>query len=139
MSAAEASRGPEAQGRVAGGLLSESRIITRDRAGIIWSGITWCSLLLVVPAGLAGMMLQTLLPANLGYPQLDTSEAVVPRWLSLTVLGCELAAFAVPAIVCTVCNRKAKKLGHPVKGAVMLGWGVFGFVAVVGLLLWFFG
>jgi len=73
------------------------------------------------------------------YPQLDTSEDVVPRWLSLTVLGCEMAAFAVPAIVCTVCNRKAKKLGHPVKGAVMLGWGVFGFVAVVGLLLWFFG
>jgi hypothetical protein len=53
-----------------GRLVPVDRIITKDRAGIIWSCITWCSLLLMIPAGLAGMMLQTLLPANLGYPQL---------------------------------------------------------------------
>ncbi len=117
--------------------MPEGRIITSNRAGVIWSGITWSSLLLVIPAGLVGMMMQTLLPANLGYPQIDAGG--VPRWLSLTVLGVEIAAFAIPAIVCTGCNRKAKRLGHPVRGAVMLGWGVFGLVAVIGVLLWFFG
>lgn len=113
------------------------RIITKDRAGIIWSGITWCSLLLMIPAGLAGMMLQTLLPANLGYPQLHSPG--VPFWLSLTVLVCELLAFAIPAIVCTVCNSKATRLGHPVRGAVAIGWGVLGLVVAISLMLWFFG
>lgn len=117
--------------------MSVDRIITKDRAGIIWSGITWCSLLLVIPAGMAGMMLQTLLPANLGYPQLDAGN--VPRWLSLTVLVSEIAAFAIPAIVCTACNSKAKRMGHPVGTAVAIGWGVFGLVAAIGLVLWFFG
>ncbi|AZZ40219.1 hypothetical protein C0Z10_11165 [Acidipropionibacterium jensenii] len=117
--------------------MPEARIITTNRAGIIWSGITWCSLLLVIPAGIAGMMMQTLLPANLGYPQIDATG--VPRWLSLTVLATEIAVFAVPAIVCTLCNRKASRMGHPVNGAVAAGWGVFGLVAVIGVLLWFFG
>ncbi len=38
----------------------QRRIITTDRAGSIWAGITWCSLLLFIVAGIIGMMAQTM-------------------------------------------------------------------------------
>ena len=60
----------------------QRRIITTDRAGSIWAGITWCSLFLFIVAGIIGMMAQTMLPANLGYPQLHDSG--VPTWLTWT-------------------------------------------------------
>lgn len=115
----------------------QRRIVTTDRAGSIWAGITWCSLLLFILSGLAGMMAQTLLPANLGYPQLHYSG--VPTWLTWTVVAVDIAAFLVPPLVTTSCARKAKRLGHPVRGAVRLSWCTFAFVAVVSLVLVLFG
>ena len=53
----------------------QRRIITTDRAGSIWAGITWCSLLLFIVAGIIGMMAQTMLPANLGCDASTTNLA----------------------------------------------------------------
>ncbi|AXE39835.1 hypothetical protein [Acidipropionibacterium virtanenii] len=118
--------------------MTESRIITSNRAGVIWSGITWACVLLFLPAGLASMAMQTLLPANLGYPQLD-APAGIPVWLNRLVLVLDILVFAIPAVVVTLSNKKAKRLGHRVKGVVAGSWGVFGLVAAIALLLWFFG
>ena len=109
----------------------QQRIITTDRAGSIWAGITWCSLLLFIVAGIVGMMAQTMLPANLGYG--------VPAWLTWTVIGLDIVAFFIPPLVTTSCGRKAKRLGHPVRSAVQIAWTTFAVVTVISLLLVFFG
>lgn len=114
----------------------QQRIITTDRAGSIWAGITWCSLLLFIVAGIVGMMAQTMLPANLGYPQLHDSG--VPAWLTWTVIGLDIVAFFIPPLVTTSCGRKAKRLGHPVRSAVQIAWTTFAVVTVISLLLVFF-
>ncbi|MDO4412702.1 hypothetical protein [Cutibacterium sp.] len=115
----------------------QRRIITTDRAGSIWAGITWCSLLLFIVSGLLAMMAQTVLPANLGYPQLHDSG--VPAWLTWTVVGVDIAAFFVPPLVTTSCGRKAKRLGHPVRSAVRIAWVTFAVVTLISLLLVLFG
>ncbi|WCC80959.1 hypothetical protein O6R08_00880 [Cutibacterium equinum] len=115
----------------------QRRIVTTDRAGSIWAGITWCSLLLFIVAGIAGMMAQTMLPANLGYPQLH--DTGVPAWLTWTVVAVDIIAFLIPAVVCTSCGRKAKRLGHPVRSAVQIAWATFAVVTVISLLLVLFG
>ena len=116
---------------------AQQRIITTDRAGSICAGITWCSLLLFIVAGIVGMMAQTMLPANLGYPQLHDSG--VPAWLTWTVIGLYIVAFFIPPLVTTSCGRKAKRLGHPVRSAVQIAWTTFAVVTVISLLLVFFG
>lgn len=117
--------------------MTERRIITTNRAGVIWSGITWVCLLLFLPAGVASMAMQTLLPANLGYPQLDAKG--VPVWLNRLVLAVDVLVFAVPPVVVMVANNKAKRLGHRVRGVVGGSWAVFGLVTAISLALWFFG
>ncbi|MEE8867687.1 MAG: hypothetical protein SOH99_12515 [Acidipropionibacterium acidipropionici] len=118
--------------------MTERRIITTNRAGVIWSGITWACVLLFLPAGLASMAMQTLLPANLGYPQLDAPSGV-PVWLNRTVLVLDILVFVIPPLVVTLANKKAKRLGHRVKGVVAGSWAVAGLVAAIALMLWFFG
>lgn len=97
----------------------------------------WCSLLLFIVAGIIGMMAQTMLPANLGYPQLHDSG--VPTWLTWTVVGLDVVAFFIPPLVTTSCGRKAKRLGHPVRSAVQISWATFTVVTVISFLLVFFG
>jgi hypothetical protein len=83
------------------------------------------------------MMAQTMLPANLGYPQLHDSG--VPTWLTWTVVGLDVVAFFIPPLVTTSCGRKAKRLGHPVRSAVQIAWATFAVVTVISFLLVFFG
>ena len=87
--------------------------------------------------GIIGMMAQTMLPANLGYPQLHDSG--VPTWLTWTVVGLDVVAFFIPPLVTTSCGRKAKRLGHPVRSAVQIAWATFAVVTVISFLLVFFG
>ncbi|BDQ39504.1 hypothetical protein [Cutibacterium granulosum] len=112
-----------------------SRIITTDRAGQIWNRITWCCLLIFVLSGLVAMLVQTTLPANLGYPQLHSPG--VPDSVTYTVIACEIAAFLVPALLATSCGRKASRLGHSARGAVLIAWAVFAVVTLLVVVLSF--
>lgn len=111
------------------------RIITTDRAGQIWNRITWCCLLIFVLSGLVAMLVQTTLPANLGYPQLHSPG--VPDSVTYTVIACEIAAFLVPALLATSCGRKASRLGHSARGAVLIAWAVFAVVTLLVVVLSF--
>ncbi|WP_130866394.1 hypothetical protein [Acidipropionibacterium timonense] len=115
--------------------MAQRRIVTTDRAGIIWHGITWAATLLFVFSGLAAMLVQTLLPANLGYPQLHSPG--VPDWVTIVVIGAEILAFLIPPIIVSSCGRKAARLGHPARQPVIGSWLVFAVVTVLVITLGF--
>lgn len=81
------------------------------------------------------MLVQTTLPANLGYPQLHSPG--VPDSVTYTVIACEIAAFLVPALLATSCGRKASRLGHSARGAVLIAWAVFTVVTLLVVVLSF--
>ena len=112
-----------------------SRIITTDRAGQIWNRITWCCLLIFVLSGLVAMLVQTTLPANLGYPQLHSPG--VPDSVPPPAHACALAVSLLRALLATAGRSKASRLGHPARGAVLIAWTVFTVVTLLVVVLSF--
>lgn len=117
--------------------MAAERIVTTRRAGLIWGYLAWASLVLFALSGFAAMMAQTMLPANLGYPQLRSPG--VPAWVGGVVVGVEVVAFLVPAVVTTICARRARLLGAPNRRPAVVAWAVFAVVTCAVVLLWVFG